>query len=78
MDRFSGSFVTYSDTNAVTSDYQRVLNLDGFNVVNGQALKQMATGKMSFGDSGYRNGSGQVLYLYTRDYDLRGLPKTHK
>ena len=77
VDRFSGSFVTYSDTNAVTSDYQRVLNLDGFNVVNGQALKQMATGKMLFGDSGYRNGSSQVLYLYTRDYDLSSAADVH-
>lgn len=75
VDRFRGSFVTYSDPNnpdGWENDYRRVLSYNPANVVNGQVLTSLATGRMAFGDSGYRNGRSQVIYLFTPDFDLSG------
>lgn len=74
-DRFEGSFVTYSDpsrSQAEKDDYHRVLTPGRANVVNGQWLENLASGNILFGDSGYRNGRSQVLYVFTPDFDLSG------
>ncbi len=71
--RFRGSFISYSNTNAPpTTDYQRVLSVNPVNVVNGQFVRDLATGRMAFGNSGYRNGRSQVMYLFSPDFDLSG------
>lgn len=76
VDRFKGSFVTYSDPSrsaAEQSDYHRVLTPNLLNVVNGQVLTgPLASGRFLFGDSGYRNGASQVLFAYSKDFDLTG------
>jgi 5'-nucleotidase/UDP-sugar diphosphatase len=76
VSRFAGTFITYSDPEnpaAWESDYQRVLTANPFNVVNGAALTgPIASGRMLFGNSGYRNGASQVLYTFTPDYNLTG------
>jgi hypothetical protein len=81
VDRFNGSFVTYSNPDNPESwetDYRRVLTPNPINVVNGQVITgPLATGRMVFGDSGYRNGSGQVLFLFTPDFDLTGKTNVH-
>ncbi len=56
-----------------TTDYQRVLNVNPSNVVNGVFQRNLATGRMVFGNSGYRNDVlGQVLYLFSPDFNLTG------
>ncbi len=74
--RFEGAFVTYSNPDNPESwetDYRRVLTGNPFNVVNGQAITgPLASGRMVFGDSGYRNGASQVLFLYSPDFNLTG------
>ena len=75
VSRFRGSFVTYSDPNnpdAWENDYKRVLSFNPVNVVNGAIIRDMAKGRFAFGDSGYRNGRGQIMYLFTPDFDLTG------
>lgn len=75
VDRFRGSFVTYSDPNNPAeweNDYKRVLSFNPANIVNGVVVTNLATGRFVFGDSGYRNGASQVLYLYTPDFNLTG------
>jgi hypothetical protein len=75
VDRFNGAFVTYSDPNSPEgweNDYRRVLTPNPANIVNGQVITSLATGRMVFGNSGYRNGRSQVVYLFTPDYDLTG------
>jgi hypothetical protein len=73
--RFQGSFVTYSNPDnpqAWEDDYQRVLTVNPLNVVNGKLIRDLAQGRFAFGNSGYRNGRSQVLYLFTPDFDLTG------
>lgn len=80
VNRFRGSFVTYSDPNNPDdweTDYQRVLAYNPVYVVNGQLIEQIASGRMVFGNSGYRNGRSQVLYLYSPDYNLSGKTGLH-
>lgn len=76
VSRFDGSFVTYSNPENPESwetDYHRVLTGNPFNVVNGQVVNgPLASGRMIFGDSGYRNGASQVLFLYSPDFNLTG------
>jgi hypothetical protein len=79
--RFTGSFVTYSDPAsppAWGTDYQRVLSVNPLNVLNGAVYRQpLAAGRLLFGNSGYRNGRSQVLYVTTPDYDLTGKTNIH-
>lgn len=71
--RFAGELGTYGNPNDRTTDYQRVLSVNPLNVVNGQFVKNLANGRMLFGNSGYHQGGGsQVLYVFTRDFDLTG------
>lgn len=81
-DRFNGSFVTYGNPENPPdwgTDYQRVNRVNPFNVLNGQAYREpLAKGRFLFGNSGYQNGAAsQVLYLFTRDYDLTGRTNVH-
>ena len=70
-DRFTNSFSSY-DTHDLTDGYQQVLSVNPLNIVNGQPLGDLASGRFVFGDSGYRSGGNQYLILYTPDYDLSG------
>lgn len=76
VSRFTGSFVTYSNPENPAdwgTDYQRVLTPNRNNVLNGAEVDgPLASGRMLFGDSGYRNGRSQVLSVTTPDYDLTG------
>lgn len=80
-DRFTGSFVTYSNPDNPDdweTDYRRVLSVNPFNVLNGQVFdRPLASGRFVFGNSGYRNGQSQVLYLFTPDFDLTGKTDVH-
>lgn len=79
--RFQGSFVTYSNPDNADSweeDYRRVLSENPMVVLNGSVLRgPLASGRMLFANSGYRNGRSQILYLVTRDYDLTGRSNVH-
>ena len=57
-------------------DYSRVLSLSPNPTVNGRVLTNLASGRILFSNSGYREGS-QVMYLTTRDYDLTGNTNVH-
>ncbi len=78
--RFTNTFDTYSQLfNGLTQpageaeDYQRVLSMNPSNVVNGAFLRNLATNRMAFGNSGYRlDALGQVLYLFSPDFNLTG------
>ena len=74
--RFNGRFQTYSNpdtSDADATDYNRVNLPNPANVVNGKVLREpLARGRFLFGDSGYRRGAAQVLYLYTPDFNLTG------
>jgi hypothetical protein len=70
--RFTNTFVGYSDTNAAPVDYSQVLSPNPSNVVNGTYLKRLAAGRFVMGDSGYRNGRSQVMYLFSPDFNLTG------
>jgi hypothetical protein len=77
VSRFTGLFETYSQGSgtpaAEASDYQRVLSVNPSNVLNGVFLRQLATGRMAFADSGYRQDVlGQILYLFSPDFNLTG------
>ncbi|MFO1460542.1 MAG: hypothetical protein U1G08_14170 [Verrucomicrobiota bacterium] len=76
VNRFTGSFVTYSNPENPAdwgTDYQRVLTPNRNNVLNGAEVDgPLASGRMLFGDSGYRNGRSQVLSITTPDYNLTG------
>ncbi len=75
-DRFKGSFVTYSNPDNPQEwedDYHRVLTPNPFNVLNGKVYTNaLASGRFLFSDSGYRNGTAQIAYLFTPDFDLSG------
>src|SRR6195256_937441 len=53
-------------------DYRRVLATNILNVVNGAIVENLAEGKIAFGDSGYRDGGSQIVYLFSKDFDLTG------
>lgn len=80
VSRFAGVFDVYSryyNLNppplAWSEDYQRVHSVNPSNVVNGVFQRNLATGRMAFGNSGYRNdGLGQILYLFSPDFNLSG------
>lgn len=69
--RFTNTFLSYN-AGTPTDDYQRVLTPNPVNVVNGQVVRDLAVGKIVFGNSGYRSGEGQYLVLYSPDFDLSG------
>ncbi len=74
-DRFLGSFITYSNPENPASwqnDYKRVLNIGPRVVLDGKRLSRLATGGMLLGNSGYRNGRSQVLFVETPDFNLSG------
>lgn len=80
VSRFRGTFVTYSNPEnpaSWASDYQRVLRVNPWQVVNSQPITELATGRMLFGNSGYRNGRSQVMWVETADYDLTGRADIH-
>ncbi len=80
VDRFTGSFVTYSNPENPEGwgrDYQRVLTPNLLNVLNGQVVTNLATGRMLFASSGYRNGGNQVLFAFSPLYDLTGRTDVH-
>lgn len=80
VDRFRGEFVTYSNPDNPASweqDYRRVLSFNPANIVNDQVVTNLASGRFLFGNSGYRNGMGQILYLFTPDFDLTGRTDVH-
>jgi hypothetical protein len=85
VSRFTGTFDVYSrfynfnpPPVGWTEDYQRVLSVNPSNVVNGVFLRNLASGRMVFGNSGYRNDAlGQVLYLFSPDFDLTGKTDVH-
>lgn len=73
VSRFTGLFDTYSSGIQDNADYQRVLSVNPSNVVNGVFLRSLATGRMAFGNSGYRNDAlGQILYMFSPDFDTTG------
>jgi len=76
-ERFKGVFGTYFDPEEGDTDYQRVLNYSPATVVNGSVVKTLASGRMLFGNSGYRNGASQVLHVTTPDWDLSGKTNIH-
>jgi hypothetical protein len=75
---FTGTFETYDNVGTTpageASDYQRVLSVNPANVVNGTFVRNLASGRMAFGNSGYRLRStpGEVTHLFTPDYNLSG------
>lgn len=80
VERFNGSFIPYSNPDASQADkddYQRVLTPGENVVVDGKQIRQPATGRMLFGNSGYRNGASQALYAFTPDFDLTGQRDVH-
>lgn len=76
-ERFRGTFVSYSDPFQVIDDYQRVLLSNPTYVISNRLVKDFASGKFAFANSGYRNGASQVLELYTPDFDLTGRANVH-
>ena len=79
--RFDGRFIAYSDPNTPdgeATDYNRVNLPNPANVVNGKVLREpLAKGRFLFGDSGYRRGAAQVMYLYTPDFNMTGKTNVH-
>jgi hypothetical protein len=85
VSRFTGTFDVYSmfynsdpPDVASTEDYRRVLAVNSSNVVNGVFLRNLATGRMAFGNTGYRSDHlGQVLFLNSPDFNLSGQANIH-
>jgi hypothetical protein len=69
--RFTGPLTIYGGPDT-TEDYQRVLSFNLANVENGQVVESLAQNNILFGNSGYRSEASQVLFCFTRDYDLSG------
>ena len=67
--RFNSNFLAYSSH--TPQDYSRVLASNPANVVNGQGVTNLATGRFLFCTSGWREGS-QIQYLWSPDFDLTG------
>lgn len=77
--RFNTNLLSY-ETQTPTSDYQRVLTRNWANVVNGQPVPDLGSGKLVFGNSGYATSdstASQYLILYTPDFDLSGKTNVH-
>lgn len=72
----AGAGAASGQTATVITDhlaYYPVLSINPLNVVNGKVLKEpLAKGRFLFGNSGYRNGSSQVLFAFTPDFNLAG------
>lgn len=80
VDRFMGEFVAYSNPDgpqAYREDYRRVLTENPRNVVNGALVSPLATGRMLFANSGYRQGRSQVQFLDSPDFNLTGKTGVH-
>lgn len=80
VDRFTGEFVAYSNPDgpqAYRKDYRRVLAENPRNVVNGALVSPLATGRMLFANSGYRQGRSQVQFLDSPDFNLTGKTGVH-
>lgn len=85
VSRFTGTFDTYSQLYnglqqpaGYAEDYQRVLAVNPSNVVNSVFLRNFASGRMLFSNSGYRNDDlGQVMYLFSPDFNLTGKTDVH-
>jgi len=78
--RFEGNFITYSNPNTPAgeaSDYRRVLNVGPWIVANNAPVTRLANGRFLFGNSGYRTGRNQVMFLETSDYNLTGKTNVH-
>ena len=78
--RFTGTFQTYSNPETSVdeaTDYQRVLRVNPWLVVNGAPVTQLGTGRFLFGNSGYRRGQSQVMFLETADFNLAGKNNVH-
>ena len=69
--RFNNAMLTYGGHTPET-DYRRVLTPNYLNVVNGAVLENLAHNNIAFGNSGYRDGISQVMYLSSPDFDLTG------
>src|SRR5882724_6468172 len=67
--RFTSNFLAYSIH--TPTDYSRVLSFNPANVVNGQTVTNLASGKFVFCTSGWREGN-QVQYLWSPDFNLAG------
>jgi Immunoglobulin domain len=70
-ERFNSPLLSYNSHDP-TDDYQRVLSINPNNVVNGAVVEHLASHNIAFGDSGYRDGGYQVVYLFSKDFDLTG------
>jgi hypothetical protein len=78
--RFAGTFQTYSNPETPAgeaSDYQRVLRVGPWIVANGAPVTQLASGRFLFGNSGYRRGQSQVMFIETVDFNLTGKNNIH-
>jgi len=69
--RFQNALLTYNSGTPET-DYRRVLSTNAANYVNGEPVRQLARNNIAFGNSGYRDGGSQIMYLYSKDFDLTG------
>jgi hypothetical protein len=69
--RFTTPLLSYT-AHTPTDDYKRVLSVNPANVVNGAVVEHLAQNKICFGDSGYRSGNAQVMYLFSPDFNLSG------
>ena len=49
-----------------------MLTPNPLNVVNGAVIDNLAQNNIAFGDSGYRDGQSQIVYLFSKDFDLTG------
>jgi hypothetical protein len=57
-----------------------VLSVNPANVVNGQPVPNLASGRFIFGNSGYRSAEspfGQYVILFSPDFDLSGRTNVH-
>lgn len=77
--RFEGYFSMYGEAGTRITDYQRVLSVNRFNVVQGKVYNQpLPRGRFLFANSGFQNRNGsQVLYLFSPGFDLRGRKGVH-
>jgi hypothetical protein len=69
--RFQSPMLTYG-AHTPETDYRRVLSTNTANVVNNTVVDSLAQGKIVFGNSGYRDGASQIVYLFSPDFDLTG------
>jgi hypothetical protein len=67
--------LTYSDTAQPPNTLNNHISFSVVNYTNIQL--PLAQGNFLFGNAGYRNGSSQVLFLETADFDLAGKTNIH-